>query len=75
MIELVKTITGSLKVVLIQVMSHKDVFRLFETLNDRGLSLSAADLTRNHILSKATRTYEDELDDIAENWDEIVELI
>ncbi|WP_339289961.1 DUF262 domain-containing HNH endonuclease family protein [Paenibacillus sp. FSL E2-0201] len=75
LVELAKTITGSLKVVLIQVMSHKDAFRLFETLNDRGLSLSAADLIKNYILSKAARTSEDELDDIVETWDEIVELV
>ena len=75
LVELAKTIIGSLKVVLIQVMSHKDAFRLFETLNDRGLSLSAADLIKNYILSKAARTSEDELDDIVETWDEIVELV
>lgn len=75
LIELAKTITGSLKVVLIQVMSHKDAFRLFETLNDRGLSLSAADLIKNYILSKSARSSEDELDDIVETWDEIVELV
>lgn len=75
LVELAKTIIGSLKVVLIQVMSHKDAFRLFETLNDRGLSLSATDLIKNYILSKAARTSEDELDDIVETWDEIVELV
>ncbi|OAS21365.1 hypothetical protein A8708_31350 [Paenibacillus oryzisoli] len=75
LVEIAKTIIGSLKVVLIQVMSHKDAFRLFETLNDRGLSLSAADLIKNYILSKAARTSEDELDAIVETWDEIVELV
>jgi len=68
-------ILGALKVVLIQVVSHKDAFRLFETLNDRGLSLSAADLIKNYILSKASRTSEDQLDEIVQMWDEIVELI
>lgn len=75
LVELAKKIIGSLKVVLIQVMSHKDAFRLFETLNDRGLSLSATDLIKNYILSKASRASEDELQEIVETWDEIIELI
>ena len=75
LVDLATVIIGSLKVVLIQVISHKDAFRLFETLNDRGLSLSASDLIKNYILSKAARTSEKELEEIVETWDGIVEFV
>lgn len=32
--------------------SEADAFRLFETLNDRGLALNAADLIKNKLLAK-----------------------
>lgn len=68
-----KKVMESLKVVLIRVMSHKDAFRLFETLNDRGLSLSATDLIKNYILSQASRQSDSSIQDVVDCWEEIVE--
>ena len=70
-----RKIIYSLKVVLIQVISHKDAFRLFETLNDRGLSLSATDLIKNYLLSRSSKESEQEFDQIIEIWDEVIELV
>ncbi|AOT72788.1 DUF262 domain-containing protein [Geosporobacter ferrireducens] len=42
----------SVSLVLIGTNSYYDAFRLFETLNNRGLELSAVDLIKNDILSK-----------------------
>lgn len=39
-------------VVVLDVANLDDAFLLFETLNDRGLSLSAADLVKSHLLSQ-----------------------
>ncbi|MDA2918958.1 DUF262 domain-containing HNH endonuclease family protein [Desulfobacterota bacterium AH_259_B03_O07] len=39
--------------------TEQDAFRLFETLNDRGLSLSAADLIKNKLFSQCGETIEE----------------
>jgi hypothetical protein len=38
-------------VIRLDVRSDYDAFKLFETLNDRGLDLSEADLLKNHLMS------------------------
>jgi hypothetical protein len=58
------------ELVRITAPSERDAFRLFETLNDRGLALSAADLIKNKIFSRC----KDELDDAVEAWSSIVQL-
>ena len=40
-------------IIRLDVRSDYDAFVLFETLNDRGLSLSEADLLKNHLLAAA----------------------
>jgi hypothetical protein len=42
--------------VLIEVNSHADAFVLFETLNNRGLSLTPIDLIKNQLLEKTSET-------------------
>lgn len=41
-----------LKVVAVEVMDDVDAYVLFESLNDRGIALSALDLIKNYILGK-----------------------
>jgi len=50
--ELYTKLLNRVSVVHINVFSHLNAFRLFETLNDRGLELSSADLIKNFILMK-----------------------
>ena len=40
-------------VVVVTVPSHVDAYRMFETLNDRGLRASQADLLKNYLFSRA----------------------
>ena len=40
-------------VVLLRVPGERDAYRMFETLNDRGLRTSQADLIKNHLFGKA----------------------
>ncbi len=42
-----------IRVVRFETVSEEEAFRLFEVLNDRGLELSAADLIKNFLLSRA----------------------
>lgn len=43
---------GKVSIVHVNAFNHFNAFRLFETLNDRGLALSAADLIKNFILMR-----------------------
>jgi hypothetical protein len=60
----------SVELVCITASSERDAFRLFETLNDRGLSLSSADLIKNKIFSKCSENTRDEA---VESWSNITE--
>ena len=63
------------ELVVIEVKELADAFLLFETLNDRGLQLSAADLLKSHLLGQFARSYssEEDVDEAAANWDEMLE--
>jgi uncharacterized protein with ParB-like and HNH nuclease domain len=65
---------GSLDLVLMVTDSYYDAFRLFETLNNRGLSLSSVDLIKNYLLSKFAAN-ETLLEECIEIWDSIIENI
>lgn len=65
---------SSFELVLMVTDSYYDAFRLFETLNTRGLSLSSVDLIKNYLLSKIS--FEEEIvEDCIEIWDKIIENI
>jgi hypothetical protein len=46
-------IRDSARVIFILVPDQADAFMVFETLNDRGLELTIADLTKNYLFSRA----------------------
>ncbi|MBN1882181.1 MAG: DUF262 domain-containing protein [Deltaproteobacteria bacterium] len=56
--DLYTKLLNRVSVVHINVFSHLNAFRLFETLNDRGLELSSADLIKNFILMKVAEDRE-----------------
>lgn len=45
---------NKISIVHINVFSHLNAFRLFDTLNDRGLELSSVDLVKNFLLMKVS---------------------
>lgn len=57
--------------VLIGASDESAAFRLFETLNDRGLDLSAADLVKNKLLERSG-AYRPEVE---ETWKDVVESV
>lgn len=69
--ELEKYISRGLEFVTIKVGSVADAFLLFETLNDRGLQLSAGDLLKSHLLSRIAQAHDEQaaVDDAADEWD------
>ncbi len=53
LIEWIEFIRKRAQVVLLQVPTDADAYRMFETLNDRGLRVSQADLVKNHLFARA----------------------
>lgn len=51
LIDLVEFIEEGAQVIALRVPDHINAFVMFETLNDRGLKASQADLLKNHLLS------------------------
>jgi hypothetical protein len=73
--ELERNLVGKLQFVAIRVGTIADAFLLFETLNDRGLQLSAADLLKNHLLSQIAKQDGDEssVQEAAVQWDALLD--
>ena len=53
LLDLRRFVDEGVRAVRIRVSDEADAYRLFETLNDRGLDLTIADLLKNFLLSKA----------------------
>jgi hypothetical protein len=70
-------IRTGLEFVAIRVGNVADAFLLFETLNDRGLRLSAADLLKSHLLSQiAKETNDNRLTrEAANDWDALIDSL
>lgn len=59
----------------ITVGSQADAFTLFESLNNRGVPLSAMDIIKNKMLAQMERKHETDIDESFERWQELVESI
>ncbi len=64
LIEKVNTAT----LVKIEVASHSDAYTLFESLNNRGVPLTAIDLIKNKLLAKLESDDEGQIDKHFNNW-------
>lgn len=64
---------NSATLVKIDVATHADAFTLFETLNNRGVPLSAIDLIKNKLLGHLERTNpKANIDENFDRWNEII---
>lgn len=61
----------------ITVTDELNAFRVFETLNARGVRLSATDLLKNYLFSIISKgeTHEAELKSLEDRWERVVELL
>ncbi len=66
---------GNTLLVKIEVDSHSDAFMLFESLNNRGVPLSAIDLIKNKLLSELERTENITTDEAFGKWKKIIEYL
>jgi len=71
----IEQITSSMVFTKIVVQDDLNAYKVFETLNARGVQLSTPDLIKNYIFSVITKNNDvtdQELDDLDEKWSEIV---
>lgn len=66
---------NQLKFVHISVGSQADAFTLFETLNNRGVPLSAIDIIKNKMLSEMELKHQTNIDESYELWQEIIRAL
>lgn len=59
----------------ISVDTHSNAFKLFETLNNRGIPLTAVDIIKNKMLAEMERQHDISIDDAYEQWQELLENI
>ena len=71
--DLLKYLRDSVVVVRLTVPNEANAFRVFETLNDRGLDLSAVDLLKNHLFGLADAESQAMLADLESRWVQIVQ--
>lgn len=69
-----RTLLNNVSVVHINAFNYFNAFRLFETLNDRGLELSAADLIKNFILMKVSAR-EEIFNETINEWNEMYDKV
>lgn len=58
-------------VIWVEVPDDKSAYTIFETMNDRGLDLSATDLIKNHLFNLA----DDQVDSAASQWSSMVAIL
>src|SRR5687768_4353442 len=76
--KLEKKLSARVELVTIEVTDLEDAFLLFETLNDRGLDLSAADLLKSHLLGKLSGEYGGDTQRVtnaSNKWDEMLRTV
>jgi hypothetical protein len=69
LIEKINTAT----LVKIEVSSHSDAYTLFESLNNRGVPLTAIDLIKNKLLSKLEVSEKGSIDQDYDDWKKVLE--
>ncbi len=62
-------------IVKIEVSSHSDAFLLFESLNNRGVPLSAIDLIKNKMLSELEKKAGLTIDESFTKWNKIINAL
>jgi uncharacterized protein with ParB-like and HNH nuclease domain len=70
-----REVIQSISLVEIECGSEANAFRLFESVNNRGLDLSPVDLVKNRIFMYANHTTSVDEDRVKELWDDIITAI
>jgi hypothetical protein len=66
---------NSLKFIHISVTSSSDAFVLFESLNNRGVPLSAMDIIKNKMLAHLEKQHKMDIDDAYDEWQRLLKYL
>ena len=66
---------NSLKFIHISVTSSSDAFVLFESLNNRGVPLSAMDIIKNKMLAHLEKQHNMDIDDAYDEWQRLLKYL
>lgn len=56
------------RVIWVEVQDQPTAYKIFETMNDRGLKLSAADLVKNYLYALLDENRPDQVDQLTNKW-------
>ena len=73
--ELIKFMRDQVIVVRLTVPNESNAFKVFETLNDRGLDLSAIDLVKNHLFGLAHSQSAEALRQMEHRWSQLSDTL
>jgi hypothetical protein len=62
-------------VVKIEVATHSDAYTLFESINNRGMKLTAIDLIKNKLLARLDKAEPKRIDHHYQRWNDVVQII
>lgn len=67
-----RKLTNQVEIIRLDIGQAKDAYKLFETINNRGLKLSAADIIKNFLLGHASLLGDDTLEEVKGEWRRLV---
>lgn len=75
LISFVENIVNNLFFTVITVTDELNAFKVFETLNTRGVQLSSSDLLKNYLFSVANEQHQTKLDELEDLWAEVSDIL
>jgi hypothetical protein len=73
--EFIKFLRDAVIAVRLTVPNESNAFRVFETLNDRGMDLSAVDLIKNHLFGLAYDKSGNDLHQLEHRWSQLTQTL
>jgi len=67
-----RKLTGQVELIRLDIDEARDAYKLFETINNRGLKLSEADIIKNFLLGHASTLGDEMLDEVKEQWRHVI---
>ena len=71
----VENIVNNLFFTVITVTDELNAFKVFETLNARGVQLSSSDLLKNYLFSVANEQHQTKLDELEDLWADVSDIL
>ncbi|OGG51758.1 hypothetical protein A2704_07075 [Candidatus Kaiserbacteria bacterium RIFCSPHIGHO2_01_FULL_54_36b] len=65
-------LVNSVEIIRLDISHAKDAYKLFETINNRGLRLSATDIVKNFLLGHASMLGEGTLEQVKKDWTGVI---